>query len=171
MNKALIAGTFAATLLTSQLSLAQQSGYVGMQYNLYKVSANGIMDELEPDGITLKLGGNISDSFQLEGRFGRSLSDDNGTGNAIKVDEYVGFYVKAGHKFADMVFPYLILGYTKLDVEYYGNPTDQTESDISYGVGADLHFDRFMVGIEWIMLQDKSQIDVENLNLSAAWRF
>ena len=46
MNKALIAGTFAATLLTSQLSLAQQSGYVGMQYNLYKVSANGIMDEL-----------------------------------------------------------------------------------------------------------------------------
>lgn len=171
MNKALIAGTFAATLLTSQHSLAQQSGYVGMQYNLYKVSANGIMDELEPDGITLKLGGNIGDNFQLEGRFGRSLSDDNGSNSAIKVDEYVGFYVKAGQEFADMVFPYLILGYTKLDVEYYGNPTDQTESDISYGVGADVHFDRFMVGIEWIMLQDKSQIDVENLNLSAAWRF
>lgn len=171
MNKALIGSTLATTLmLSSQHALAEPTAYVGLQYNLYTVSATG-MDELEPDGASLKLGGSINDNFQLEGRFGRSLSDDNGSNAAIKVDEYIGFYLKGGMDFADMVFPYLILGYTKLDLEYYGSPTDQTESDLSYGVGADLHFDQFMVGIEWIMLQDKSQVEVENLNLSAAWRF
>ena len=61
-------------------------------------------------------------------------------------------------EFADMVFPYVALGYTKVDFEFHGSQNDLTESDLSYGIGADVRIGQFQVGLEWIMLQDKSDL-------------
>jgi len=178
MNKMLIAAATATGLLcASQSVLAEGDTYIGAQYNMYTVSTSGA-DDLEPDGLALILGGKLNDNFMIEGRFGRSLSDDNIPGVALKVDEQIGFYVKGGMEFANMVFPYVALGYTKVDFETrdpiddtaYGLPYG-TESDLSYGVGADLHFGNLQVGIEWMMLQDKTDYELEGLSLSGAWRF
>ncbi|MEN8670914.1 MAG: hypothetical protein ABF318_17425, partial [Ketobacter sp.] len=73
--------------------------------------------------------------------------------------------------FADMLFPYVILGYTKVDYEFWGASIDQTESDLSYGLGADVELGSFKVGLEWMMLQDKSDYELEGLSLNGAWRF
>ncbi|AUM11845.1 porin family protein [Ketobacter alkanivorans] len=170
MNKMLIAAATATGLLcASQSALAEGDTYIGAQYTMFTVSTSGA-DDLEPDGMALVLGGKLSDNFMIEGRFGRSLSDDNIPGVALKVDEQIGFYVKGGMEFADMVFPYVALGYTKVDFETRG-AIDQTESDLSYGVGADLHFGNLQVGIEWMMLQDKTDYELEGLSLTGAWRF
>lgn len=171
MKKTLVTTAIASSLLfAGQTVQAEESAYIGLQYNMYTVGIDGL-DDLEPDGLVVKLGGDISEHFQLETRFGRSLSDDNVDGAALKVDEYIGFYVKGGMEFADMVFPYVALGYTKVDFEFHGSQNDLTESDLSYGIGADVRIGQFQVGLEWIMLQDKSDYDLENLNVSAAWRF
>lgn len=171
MKKTLIAAATAAGLLcASQSVLAEGDLYIGGQYNLYTVSISGV-DDLEPDGLALVIGGKLNENFKLEGRFGRSLSDDNIPGAALKVDEHIGFYVKGGMTFADMVFPYVALGYTKVDFEFWGEPVDQTESDLSYGVGADLNFGNLMVGLEWMKLQDKTDYELEGLSLTGAWHF
>ncbi len=171
MKKAIIGTALASgLLLAGQNAIAEDSGYIGLQYNMYTLSVSGV-DDLEPDGLALKLGGNLNDNFQIETRLGRSLSDDNIPEAALKIDDYIGFYLKGGMDFANIVFPYIAVGYTKVDFEFYGDPVAQTESDISYGVGADAHFGPFQVGVEWMMLQDKTDYELENLAVSAAWRF
>lgn len=170
MKKTLFTALAASGLLFAGQQALAEGNYIGAQYNMYTFSTSDMQD-LEPDGLVLKLGGDLNENFQLEGRFGRSLSDDNNNVTALKIDEYIGFYVKGGMEFADMVFPYVTLGYTKVDFEFYGDDLDQTESDLSYGLGADVRFGDVQVGIEWIMLQDKSDYELENLNLSCAWRF
>jgi len=109
----------------------------------------------------------------LETRLGRSLSDDNehNVGLTLKVDELIGFYAKGGMDFANMVFPYFVLGYSKVDLEFEGAATEQTESDISYGIGADFHFGMMQVGLEWLMMLDKSDYELDTLSLTAAYRF
>lgn len=170
MKKLLIAAATASGLLcASSAVLAENDLYVGAQYNMYSLGASGISD-LEPDGLAVVLGGKVNENFMLEGRFGRSLSDDNGSGTALKIDDHIGFYVKGGMEFANMVFPYVVLGYTKVDLEFY-NELTQTESDLSYGVGADVHFGNMQVGVEWMKLQDKTDYELEGLSLTGAWRF
>ncbi len=170
MKKTLITAAMATGLLcASQHSLADEL-YMGAQYNLYTFSTSDLSD-LEPDGLAFVIGGNLNENFQLEGRFGRSLSDDNVDGAALKVDDHVGFYIKGGMTFADMVFPYVVLGYTKVDLEFYDAPISYTESDLSYGVGADVELGQFSVGLEWMMLQDKTDYELEGLSLSGKWRF
>ena len=170
MKKTLIAAAMATGLICGSHSALADDLYLGAQYNLYTFSTSEL-DDLEPDGLLLVLGGKIDENFQVEGRFGRSLSDDNVTGAALKVDEYVGFYVKGGMTFADMVFPYVILGYTKVDLEFWGEPLDYTESDLSYGLGADVQLGDFSVGLEWIKLEDKTDFELEALSLNGKWHF
>jgi len=173
MKKSTIAATISAIatstlLLTSQNSL--DINYLGANYILYTHSQSGL-DDLNPDGLALVIGGKLNENFRLEGRFGRSISDDNVPGAALKIDDYVGFYVKGGMSFADIVFPYIALGYTKVDFEYWGAPIAETESDLSYGVGADLDLGKFKLGLEWMMLQDKKDYELQGLSLSGAWCF
>lgn len=170
MKKTLLAAAIASLALGAQTALADDDLYIGAQYNLYTLSSSG-MDDLEPDGLAVIMGGNINENFQVEGRFGRSLSDDNNNVTAIKVDDYVGFYLKGGMSFADMVFPYVAIGYTKVDLEIWGAPINETESDLSYGIGADVALGNVKVGIEWMKLQDKTDYELEGLGLNAAWRF
>src|SRR5690606_18213831 len=131
MKKALIGTAIATGIMLSTQMAKAESGYIGMDYQMYTLSASGIQD-LEPQSIVLKLGGNVNEFVQLEGRFGRSVADDNASGTALKIDEIIGFYVKGGMPLMDMVFPYAILGYSKVDLEFFGEPS-QTESDMSYG--------------------------------------
>ncbi|MAR92091.1 MAG: outer membrane beta-barrel protein [Pseudomonadota bacterium] len=170
MNKTLLAAATAVGLIfAAPVAMAEGDHYIGAQYNLYTLGTSAL-DDLEPEGLALVLGGNVSENFQLEARLGRSLSDDNVTGAAMKVDDHIGFYVKGGMTFADIVFPYIALGYTKVDLEFY-DQRSQTESDLSYGVGADVAVGPVTLGLEWMKLQDKSDYDLEGLSLTGAWRF
>lgn len=172
MKKTLLTTALATAMIglsTTALAQDEYRSYVGIDYQLYSFSTSGQSD-LEPESIVFKLGSSLGDYAKIEGRFGRSVADDNNRNTALKVDEIIGFYVKGGMQVADMLFPYAIIGFTKVDFEFYQEP-DQTESDLSYGVGADLHFGRFQVGAEWMMMQDKSDYELEVVSLSAAWRF
>lgn len=168
MKKAILS-TALATALLGSASAALAESYVGADYQMYTFSTSGV-DDLEPDALVFKLGSSLGDYAKLEGRFGRSLSDDNADGVAMKIDEIIGFYVKGGMDVMNMVFPYAVLGYSKVDFEVRDLP-DQTESDMSYGVGADFHFGSMQVGVEWMMMQDKTDYELEVISLSGAWRF
>lgn len=168
MKKALLTTAMATSMMgLSASALAEH--YVGLDYQQYSLSSSG-MSDLEPESVALRLGSSLGDYARVEGRFGRSVADDNNEVTALKIDQYIGFYVKGGMTVADMVFPYAIIGYSKVDLETYGERAE-TESDMSYGVGADLHFGQFQVGAEWMMMHDKSDYELEVISLSGAWRF
>ncbi len=173
MKKALVSTALSSSLiLLSQTSTAEENlqNYIGLQYDMFTYSESGIPD-LEPEGIALVFGGELNDNFRLEGRFGSATADDNAPTLALSVDNYIGFYTKGGMRFANMVFPYIVVGYSLVDLKAHNSSYYDTESDISYGVGADVNFNNFQVGLEWIMLQDKSAYELENLSVTASWLF
>ncbi len=171
MKKALIATALASGILVTAPAALAGTGYIGMDYQLFNITpdASGA-DDFSPEGIAVKIGGSLSDYAMIEGRFGSSSADDNANDTALQVDNFMGVFIKGGMDVANMVFPYVIVGATKFEFQAYDEP-DETESDLSYGVGADLHFGDLQFGAEWMMMQDTKDFDMEVISVSAAWRF
>ena len=170
MKKALIGTALATGILLSAQNTLADTGYVGINYQMYTLSASG-QDDLQPQGIALKIGGSLNQYFQVEGRIGTGTQDDNISGAAIMITNTQGFYLKGGMDVMNMVYPYVIAGFTKYDIKQYGDQLADTESGSSYGVGADFHYKRIQVGVEWMKLDDNSQYDLDQVSVSAAWRF
>ena len=170
MKKALIGTALASGILLSAQTTLADTGYVGIDYQMYTYSVSG-QDDAEPESIALKLGGSLNQYFKVEARLGRSVKDDNTQSDAVKVSNTVGFYLKGGMDVMNMVFPYFITGYSKYDIKHYGDTYTAAESAVSWGVGADFHYQKVQVGVEWMRVADKSQYDLEAVSVSAAYRF
>lgn len=172
MKKALIATALTTGMVLSASTATAGMGYLGIDYQMHRMVASGWEDS-QPESIALRLGGSLSDNFMVEGRIGSSTADDNTDGIAFKVDDYLGFYVKGGVDIANLIFPYVVVGFSKADLVINdGTFTErETESDFSYGVGADVHFGNFQVGAEWMMMLDETDYELKTSTLSFAWRF
>lgn len=171
MKKALIGTALATGILLATPSVMAGTGYVGLDYQLFTLSPNeaGAKD-FEPEAVALKIGGSLSDYAMIEGRIGSSTADDSANDTALQVDNIIGFYVKGGMDLMNMVFPYAIIGVSKADLQIV-DEFHTTESDLSYGVGADVHFGDFQVGAEWMMMLDETDYELEVMSVSGAWRF
>src|SRR3990167_3352987 len=169
MKKALLGTVLASGLLLATPATFAGTGYVGIDYQLFTAVIENVPD-LEPEAVALRIGGHLNDNFQLERRIGSGTKNDSVEGESLQVDNIFGFYLKGGVDLANMFFPYLLLGYTKVEFQSPGD-IGQTESDMSYGFGGDLHFGSFQIGAEWMMAQDKTDYELKMTTLSAAWRF
>lgn len=169
MKKALIGTALASGLLLATPATFAGTGYIGIDYQMYTTVIEQVPD-LQPEAVALRLGGHLNDYFQVEGRIGSGTKGDEIDGDSLQVDNIFGFYLKGGVDLADLFFPYLMLGYTKVEFQ---SPDElgQTESDMSYGFGGDLHFGSFQIGAEWMMAQEKTDYELKMTTVSAAWRF
>lgn len=168
MKKALIGTALATGMVLSTPSVMAADGYIGLDYQLFTLVSEGWSDP-QPEGVALRLGGSLNDNFRVEGRIGSSTGGDKVDNVGFKVDDYMGLYLKAGATLADMVFPYVVVGFSKADLVV--DDESETEGDFSWGMGADLHFGNFQVGAEWMMMLDETDYEVKTTSVSAAWRF
>ena len=170
MKKALIGTALATGILLSAQNTLADTGYIGINYQMYTLSASG-QDDLKPQGVALKIGGSLNQYFQMEARLGTGTTNDNNASQSITITNTQGFYLKGGMDVMNMVYPYVIAGFTKYDIQKYGYSNADTESGTSFGVGADFHYKHMQVGLEWMRLDDKSRYNLDQLSVSAAWRF
>ncbi len=168
MKKALIGTAVATGILLSTPSVMADTGYVGIDYQMFRLVTDDSGD-FEPEGAALRLGGSLSDYVMVEARLGASTGGDAVDDVSFKVDDFMGFYVKTGVDLANLVFPYVAVGLTKVDL--VTDDMRETEGDMSYGVGADVHFGSLQAGIEWMMLLDETHYELKTGTLSLAWRF
>ncbi|HVL00158.1 MAG TPA: outer membrane beta-barrel protein, partial [Dongiaceae bacterium] len=114
MKKALIGTALASGLLLATPSSFADTGYIGIDYQLFTTVVEQ-EDDLQPEAVALRLGGNLNDYFQVEGRIGSGTKgDDNSQGESLQVDNIFGFYLKGGVDIANLFFPYMLVGYTKV---------------------------------------------------------
>lgn len=168
MKKALIGTALATGMVLSTPSVMAAGSYIGLDYQLFTLVSEGWSDP-QPEGVALRLGGTLNDNFRVEGRIGASTGGDKADGVGFKVDDYMGLYLKAGATLADMVFPYVLAGFSKVDL--VADDERETEGDFSWGLGVDLHFGHFQVGIERMMMLDETSYELKATSISAAWRF
>lgn len=102
-------------------------------------------------------------NFSGEVRLGFGLGEDevelDGQVGDVDLKSYYGLYLRGGFPINDMFNPYAVLGYTWLDSELtWADETwdaGDSDSDISYGIGADFNvMDTVTINAEYILLVD-----------------
>lgn len=138
---------FAGLLVLGCIASAQASEnlYFGANYAHLTYKEDGFED-LNPGALVFRFGAELSPNFALEGRVAGGIGNDKvaGTTTTLELDHYYGAYGKAMLPVTDNFSLYGLLGVTrgKTTAKNQYVSYSQTDSDLSYGLGADIALDR-----------------------------
>lgn len=155
-------------------SAAAEAGdsYGGVGLNLWDigVSVSGLgSGSAEPKGLEGRYGYHFNPNFAVEGRFGIGMSDDDG----VEVSRNFGVYLKGVIDASPSFQPYVMLGYTDLEIDVDGY--SETDSDMSYGFGAMFGSGSTKFNVEWARLYSDSgdgvSLDIDAINVGLVFGF
>lgn len=160
--------TIVAITMSSINAIAEISLYAGLGASRINISGNDGSVDINPDSITLntvnaKFGAQLTKHLQAEIRGGLGSKDATVEALGVKVDlkleHFYGAYIKAGVPDLESFFPYILLGYTEIELEGSsgGVSVSESDNDFSYGVGIDFKLsDRVSINTEFANLYDKT---------------
>lgn len=157
--------------MLSSLAHAQDN-YFGGSVAFIDYSEGGLEDA-SLTAIFGRLGSDFNENFSGEIRAGVGIGDDSvdvfGNDVTVELDSMIGAYVRGGVRVSDMFFPYAVLGYTRGEItaslSSFGSASE-TESDVSFGLGADLNFNRdFALNIEYTNYYDKDGVEISGFSI------
>lgn len=121
-----------------------------------------------------KIGGLVSPYFGLEARAGFGVDDDTVGGIDFSVDNFFGGYATLNLANESPATPYVILGFTRIELEAegpFGSVTDD-DSDLSYGLGVNIEMAPQLSGnLEYMRYYDKDGTTIDGLGLGATFHF
>tara|TARA_R110002049_G_scaffold280642_1_gene459965 strand:+ start:155 stop:709 length:555 start_codon:yes stop_codon:yes gene_type:complete len=154
----------------------KNNGYIGGSVNLLSYEEPGVDADLV--AVSGRLGTFITENFSVEGRLGFGLVGDDVdiTGTNVDVDlNYIfGVYARAGLPVNENIYPYVLLGYSRGEVEASAGSfsVEEAESDVSFGFGVDFKLnDKLTLNAEYVNLIDKDDVEVSGFNLGASVSF
>lgn len=153
--------------------------YVGGLYTYAIVAPKVITDdEFSPSVLTLKGGYDVFKYFGIELRASAGISDGErisaGVEQTISIDSMYGGYLKlqGGGRNAN---PYLMLGYTKVDLEGEGGGVTVKpieDESVSYGLGVDAALsETIFYTLEYMQYYDDDAGTVSGIGLGITARF
>src|SRR5690606_13920656 len=160
------------------VAMANQHSYVGLQYSQVEYKESGAPD-IEPTAIAVKAGAQLSDFLAVEARVGFGAGDDSvsagGTKLSLEVDNYISAYLKPTLPVGERFAVYALAGVTRSKLEMKTNTgfsdTD-SQTDLSYGVGADLNLStNSFVSVEYARLLKGDDYDLDALSIGLGFRF
>lgn len=157
-------------MVAAPLHAAEGDTYGSVQYALVTYDEEGF-DEVEPTALVFKYGQFINDRVSVEGRFGIGMQDDEidvvilgiPFEAEVEVETVFGVYLVAHSNPNAQGSFYGVLGVTRgeLEVSIDGFSDSDSETDISYGVGA--RFGNF--SIEYMNYLDKDAFEATAISL------
>ena len=130
--------------------------------------------DANPTTIGATLGMSINKNLAIEARLGTGLSDDSISAANIKIDNFAGIYAKGILPVSNVASVYGLLGYTqgKIKVDAPGISASDSDSDISYGIGAEYAISgTTSVGLEWARFFKGDGYKVDGLSLGLSFKF
>lgn len=170
-----------ASLFCTGLVHAEDS-YFGVDYMMTTYDEAGV-PEFNPTAVALKFGKNMSPSMAIEGRVGFGMSDDSGEvciggfGCAdvdLEIDSLMGAYVRGIAPLSERARFYGLLGMTRgeITVGAGGESFSETETDLSYGVGAEfLMGESTGLNLEYLLAIDKDGVEVSSLTVGLVFHY
>ncbi|ACV26180.1 porin family protein [Kangiella koreensis] len=169
MKKTMIAGAVIASLTMATAVSAKEGNYVG-----FGLSQQGLdTGFFDADMMTLdgKVGTYFNENFSGELRLGLGVQDDTVFGTDVDIDNYYGAYVRFGAPVTDGFYPYAIAGYTNTKVGYSGGGSE-SESDFSYGLGADMAITNDVdFTVEYMRYLDKDAGELDGIGVGFKFKF
>ena len=160
--------------------------YAGIQYASTDFSFDGVSEEFSPTALIGRAGSNFNQYASIEGRLGIGLSDDTVTATdgvttasvSIEIDTLIGVYGVGRLPLGKSSSLYALVGVTQVDattstsVSGVGSSLSDDESDVSYGVGADIGIRyNLWVNVEYVQYLDKSDIEVSAIAVGMRFGF
>ena len=170
-------------LVASPVVAANGKMYVGGDYTFAMADFGPVDFDLGALGVNV--GSYLNDYFSIEGRLGFGVTDDDisdFTGSLeLEIDSYAGAYIR-GEIPVNNFSPYLILGFTYVDIGFDANipsfPSlsgsgSEDDSDFSYGVGASFKTgERFRVNAEYMYwMEFEDEVDVDGFTFGVKYFF
>lgn len=167
---------FFILLLISSTSSAYAGIYAGASYT-YMI-ADGIgSEEYAPTALMIKGGYELHKYLAVELRGGTGITDgkrtSSGVDRTLEIKSFYGGYLKlqSGGK---SVNPYLMVGYTKGDVDFSVGATqfDDNDSSVSYGIGVDGEMsENTYLNFEYMNYYDKDDLVIHGIGLGFVMRY
>ncbi|MEK8028370.1 MAG: hypothetical protein RLY78_3712 [Pseudomonadota bacterium] len=155
-----------------------QDLHVGLQAGRLTYKEDGF-DPFKSGGWTLSLGTRLAPQLALEARVGRGTSTGQaevmGLPMTIRVDRWYGAFLRGFVPVADTgISAYGLIGATRGKMAYtvMGQPDADTDSDVSWGIGAELPVTpQLSVTLEWARLFTGATYRVDQLSGGLNWKF
>ena len=191
MKNKLIFIALASTLLfVTKTAVAGSEGEnylgIGVQYGILDYNEDGISEEFKPTALIARLGHNFMPEFSVEGRLGFGLQDDtqfeselglDGIDATLELDSLVGLYAVGHVNLTESFSIYGVLGATRVEgtaslPDYPSVENSETNSGVSYGIGADLDVaSNVALNIEYMQYLDKDTYDLGAIGLGVVYSF
>jgi opacity protein-like surface antigen len=159
-------------LLAVSGSLLADQVYYGANVTFLDYSEDGLTDEPSLTALYGRVGTSFNENFSAEARIGFGLTDDTVLvlGNDVDVDlnNFFGAYLKGGAQVTEMFYPYAVIGYTRGEVEasVLGFSVSESESDLSFGLGADFTVsDAMTLNLEYMNYYDKDGVELSGFSV------
>lgn len=177
MKRNTLALFFSSAILASAGAFAaggEPGPYLGAGYTDASIDFDVIDKDADIGVLFARAGYQINQNIAVEGRLGTGVDDDEIYGVEVELKDTYGVYVKAGFPTQSGLYPYALLGMTHVKVKasgFGGSETD-SDSDISYGIGADYWFNSTVsAGLELANLYDKDGDEVTGITFGMNFRF
>lgn len=178
MKKIAHVSILAASMALSAAAMADgmtsQGFYVGGGYADTEVELDGFGSDADVGVLFARGGYQLNQNVAFEARLGLITEDDKVNGWNVDIDEIYGAYLKAGLPTQIGLYPYVLLGLTHADVEVRnrGVSASDSDTDISYGIGADYWFNsQVSAGLEFTHYYDKGGDEIGGITLGLNYKF
>lgn len=176
MKSVITHSAFVLTLLAAGSAMAADP-YAGGSIVFLDADATDVRGaDASLTGVTGRLGAMANDNIGGEVRVTLGVGDDSvGSGffeTDVELNSMIGGYLRAGIPAGPSFYPYAILGFTRVELEYsnpnFGNESE-SETDVSYGFGVDLSLDRNLsLNVEYMNYFDKDSDEISGFSIGIA---
>lgn len=177
-----IKNAVAAALLSASFAAAAAEPYFGGSFAVVDYSVDGISSDASLNAIYGRGGLMFNDNISGEVRLGFGIGDDSINAGpyeaTIELKNMIGAYVRGGIPVGESFYPYAIIGYTRAeaDTEISGpdlnESSSESESDLSFGVGADFSItETLKVNGEYMTYFDKDGAELSGFSIGVAKSF
>lgn len=164
----ILSSVLAASIASTSFSASAAELYAGGNF--------AVLDshDLSFNAIYGRFGALFNENLSAEARIGFGVGDDTVDGFKYELDNVYGVYVRGGIPVGEIFYPYAILGYSKAKATEsgYGYSGSDSESDLSFGVGADFKVtDTLKINAEYLSYLDKDETELTGFSVGVSFSF
>lgn len=174
----IIAAAALFTAINAEAEFYKSKPYAGGNISGAELSVTGGPDDISLASGYARFGARFDDYFSLEWRIGTGLQDDDidvsGVNTEVSLDLFYGAYVLGGLPVTDVIYPYVLIGYTQAEVELNSRylSGEYEEHDVSFGVGVNLDVSKqFTINFEYLQYIKEDGIELSGPALGCLYYF
>ncbi|MEX2473823.1 porin family protein [Marinobacter sp.] len=146
--------------------------YAGLNYTFFNLEDDSA--DADVGALSGKVGVLATPYFGVEARAGFGVDDDRVGGIDYSVDNFFGGYATLNLANESPATPYVIVGFSRLELEAEGPLGTRTDddSDLSYGVGVNVEMAPQVSGnLEYMRYYDKRDVTIDGLGVGVTFNF